>query len=74
MQDWKITIEAWPYFGTPQSEVAPRVREYIVRANDFDDARKIADAILVGVGSHDKIWQANLWAVMRTDCPVASVT
>ena len=74
MHDWKITIEAWSYFGTPQSEVAPRVREYIVRANDFEDARKIADAIQTGVASHDKVWRANIWGVFRHPCPVASIT
>lgn len=74
MHDWKITIEVWPYFGTNQDEVAPRVREFIRRANDFDDARKIADAIQTGVASHSKVWKSNLWAVTRYPCPIASIT
>lgn len=78
MYDWKIIIEAWPYFDPPaveaQAKIAPRVREFIVKANDFSEAKQAAEFIRMGVHSHDKVHQANVWTVTRWPIVEASVT
>lgn len=77
MYDWKIIIEAWPYFDPPaveaQAKIAPRVREFIIKANDFSEAKKSAELIRMGVHSHDKVHQANIWTVTRWPIIGASV-
>jgi hypothetical protein len=77
MYDWKITIEAWPYFDPPaveaQAKIAPRVREFIIKADSFRDAQRAAELICMGVHSHDKVHKANIWTVARWPLIAASV-
>jgi len=61
---WKISIQAWPFHGTKQEEVAPREREFLVEASDFDDANKQAQLLRLGILSHDKIWEAPIAGVV----------
>lgn len=77
MYDYKILIEAWPYFDPPakeaQAKCAPRMREFHIKADEFRDAQKAADFILMGVASHDKVHAANIRCITRWPMPVASV-
>lgn len=77
MYDWKVTIETWPYFDPPaveaQAKIAPRVREFLIRANDFHEAMRAAEFIRMGVHSHDKVHQANIWTVARWPLVGASI-
>jgi hypothetical protein len=75
--DWKVTIEACPYFDPPaveaQAKIAPRVREFIIRADDINEAWRAAEHIRLGVHSHDKVHVAQIWTVARWPLVGASV-
>ena len=46
MSNYKIIIEVWHYHGIPKADIWPHIREFIVNADTFDDARKIADRMV----------------------------
>ncbi len=72
MSDYKIIIEVWPYHGIPKADVWPRIREFIVDADTFHDARKIADRMVEASAAHGKVWHANLRTV--TTWPMLSAS
>lgn len=74
---YKIVIEAWPFHTgklatKAQADVAPRVREWHIDAQDFDAAVTAAKHIQLGVASHDKVWQAKIRTVTEWPMPLAS--
>lgn len=77
MATWKIVIEAWPFStgqgaAKDQAEVSPRVREWLIEADDYRSASLAAEHIQLGVASHDKVWQAKIRAVAQWPIPQAS--
>lgn len=76
MASWKIVIEAWPYFDPPaveaQAKVAPRVREFLIDAQSYDEAHRAARFIQMGIHSHDKVWEAPIKSVTEWPMPQAS--
>lgn len=72
MSDYKIIIEVWPYNGISKDDVWPRIREFIIDADTFEEARKIADRMVEASGAHAKVWHANLRTV--TTWPMLSAS
>ena len=70
MSDWTAIIEVWPFHtgegaATAKAGVAPAIRQFEFDANDFHEAARIARLMNEAVGSHDKVWHANVRCVAQ---------
>lgn len=72
MDQWKITIEAWPHSTgkgqeADQAAAGPRVNHFVIRAVDCADALKFAEAIAMGMRVNPMIWRAPIKGIIAGD-------
>ena len=79
MGSYSVKIDACPFqtgagAANDQAAVGPRTRMFTVKASDFAEAYRMAQAIQAGIKSHDKIWEAPIRSVDFTgEQPMGSV-